>query len=102
MVQQLIVFIPGIMGSRLRQSNVVGGTLRWHEDIYNTLSQFARNPALLKWSGTPLEPAGVLDKVKVLWKTYDLCKLLREELLRLESTSNFEYSEFSYDWRQNI
>ncbi len=49
-MQYLTVFIPGMVGSRLRQSAQTGGRLLWHEDGINTLSNLVGNPALLQLS----------------------------------------------------
>lgn len=102
-MQNLVVFIPGMMGSRLRQpSPSGGGKLLWSEKMYQTMSQLAGNAAILKWSNNPVHPEGVLDEVDVWIKKVEICKRLRNEMLRLESVGDFAYSEFSYDWRQNI
>lgn len=97
-MQSLVVFIPGMMGSQLKG----GGKLLWSEDMLQTMSQVAGNPALLQWSNNPHQPDGVVNTIDVWIKKVEICRRLRDEMTRLESAGNFEYAEFSYDWRQNL
>ena len=102
-MQSLIVFIPGMMGSQLREHSSIGaGKLLWSEDMPHTMKQVAANPTLLQWSNNPHQPEGVLNTIDVWIKKIEICRRLRDEMTRLESAGDFEYAEFSYDWRQNI
>src|SRR5262252_5317253 len=99
-MSRLTIFIPGIMGSRLRQS---GGGLLWHEDIYATLSQLVSHPSLMQWSSqSQVIPDGVLEEVEFMGRKQSLCGLLRREMHNMHSRCQLVYDEFAYDWRQDI
>jgi pimeloyl-ACP methyl ester carboxylesterase len=103
MMQSLVVFIPGMMGSQLRENSSIGaGKLLWSENMVHTMTQVAGNPTLLQWSNNPHRPEGVLSTADVWIKKVEICRRLRDEMVRLESAGDFQYAEFSYDWRQNI
>ncbi len=99
----MTIFIPGIMGSSLRQSSAHGSTQLWYEDALASLSQLTGKPGILQYTPHGSVVAGnVLEEIRVGgWKII-LCKLLRDEMQKLVEAGEFDYDEFPYDWRQSI
>jgi hypothetical protein len=98
-MRRVVIFIPGIMGSRLRQEN--DGALLWHESVRDSFSKMAENPSLFKLdSHTKLRADGILSSINICgWPLFHLCKRLRKEMA---ARQQMEYTEFAYDWRQNL
>jgi pimeloyl-ACP methyl ester carboxylesterase len=99
----LTIFIPGIMGSSLKQPAAAGGMQLWSEDALASLSQITGRPALLQYSSSSsVEVGNVLEEIWVGGWKKSLCGRLRREMRKLEEDGQFLYDEFPYDWRQNI
>lgn len=43
-MKRIVVFIPGIMGSKLKEPDAAGGRPLWYEHIRKAVSQLVRNP----------------------------------------------------------
>ena len=100
--KDLLLFIPGTMGSclRLRSATEDPPTKLWHERPAQSLSQLAKNPVLYKWNpNTSIEAYSVLSHVEYFFRRVDIYGELRNTLQKLEP---YEYIEFPYDWRQDI
>lgn len=106
-MKRVVVFIPGIMGSKLREPDGAGGRPLWYEHIRKSVSQLVRDPPLLKWQpGSGLEPYEVLHKVTIPFKrafNVGICQHLSKELADMALIKQlFTYQEYPYDWRQDI
>ena len=100
--KDLLLFIPGTMGSclRLRSATEDPPIKLWHERPAQSFSQLAKNPALYKWNPhTSVEAYSVLSQVEYFFRRVDIYGALRSALEKLEP---YEYIEFPYDWRQDI
>lgn len=107
MTKRVVVFIPGIMGSKLKEPDAAGGRPLWYEHMRKAVSQLVRDPSLLKWQpGSGLEPYEVLHKATVPFKTFKtvgICQHLCKELTDMALIQQlFTYREYPYDWRQDI
>ena len=102
-MNQLTIFIPGIMGSSLHQRYPHGNVALWSEDARASLGQLIGKPSSLQYQ--PLNTViahNVLEEVYVgAWRVI-LCKLLRDEMRKFVEAKAFDYDEFPYDWRQDI
>jgi pimeloyl-ACP methyl ester carboxylesterase len=106
-MDRVLIFIPGIMGSKLREPAAAGGRPLWHEHVRQAVSQLVRDPSLLKWQpGSGLEPYEVLREVTVPFKKFfkvGICQRLSKELTDMALIEQlFTYREYAYDWRQDI
>jgi pimeloyl-ACP methyl ester carboxylesterase len=103
---RLLVFIPGIMGSKLNQPASAGGAPVWSEQVFESVSLIASDQQSLKLQqGLILQPSGVMHKAIVLKRIleYGICERLQARLVEMSlANPPFYYQEFSYDWRQNL
>jgi len=105
-MDRIVVFVPGIMGSKLKQRGSTGQPL-WHQHIRKAVSELVSDPSQLRWHpGSGLEPYEVLREVTVPFNRFfkvGICQLLSKELADMALIQQlFTYQEFAYDWRQDL
>lgn len=104
MAEPLVVFLPGIMGSRLRLRLQQGAKMLWSEDASDIVFNLINNSALYQYTqGTPVTVEGVLEGVNFKGYTLDnFYGLLLTRLRDLRTQGRFALEEFAYDWREDI
>ncbi|HEY0321388.1 MAG TPA: hypothetical protein VGC66_10560 [Pyrinomonadaceae bacterium] len=106
-MKRIVVFIPGIMGSKLKEPAAAGGRPLWYEHIRRAVSQLVHDPSLLRWNpGNRLDAYEVLRQVTIPFNRFfkvGICQLLSKELADMALIEQlFTYQEYAYDWRQDI
>ncbi len=101
-----VVFLPGIMGSRLKES-VPNGRVLWQEHVPKNI-QLIRDPSALRLQ----QPGKAVDAERIIqtatapfsfFYKVNICRTLRKELTDLALINQlFSYHEFAYDWRVDL
>jgi len=104
MSNNLVVVLPGIMGSKLEVNTSGGTTPLWSEDGYDIVTGLLTRPAEYQYS-TPnnVRATSILERVNFKGVPIDnFYSRLLTELRLLNSKGQFDLEEFAYDWRGDI
>jgi pimeloyl-ACP methyl ester carboxylesterase len=105
-MKQIVVFLPGIMGSCLL--DVKNEEELWGENIGGSFTTIVNNPGLLKlgpdWiDSKTISAVRILKAVKLFGFTVGrMYERLSSELESLSEREGFIYVEFPYDWRKDV
>lgn len=104
MSKNLVVLLPGIMGSKLEANTSAGSTKLWSDDGYDIVSGLLTNAALYQYSAlNNVTASSILDRVNFKGVTLDnFYGRLLSELRLLRDNGQFDLEEFAYDWRADI